>query len=449
MLHIQQSKILLYIAPVLLALFFAGSILFLNTTYFIALMGIIVVLPILIMYPEVGLIFYATSFDYFSYIGDILHIPLGMRSFFLGGVLLAVLIPFALYKQKSLVFFRNPVFLTALFFGIVMLVGYVFLTPSSDYGIWKLESYLLFNLLSMIGIILFSGEILAQRRMVYTLSFIGIISCITSFYTIRSEGSIIHGRFSGFSNPIWFSRSLGTYIFAMILVIFTIRQKLLRILLCFSIVVLFYFMLVSGSKGPMISFILTLTIFFTLLTPNISLKKKIAVLCFLGGIIFLFFPHLDEATQVRFDISDDSYGSISSRKDLMSDAFYMFLDNPVFGKGPGAFGGHSGERLYPHNILLEIAAELGVAGLVVFIIFLFLNYGLIKKLFHPNMGRLARDNMFIRWSAMTFIFSFINALFSGDTATNSLLWFSSGALIAANNTHTKEKIKNEDTLLRR
>lgn len=220
----------------------------------------------------------------------------------------------------------------------------------------------------------------------------------------------------------------------MILVIFTIRQKLLRILLSFSIVVLFYFMLVSGSKGPMISFILTLTIFFTLMTPNISLKKKIAVLLSLGILIFLFFPHLDEATQVRFDISNDSYGSISSRKDLMSDAFYMFLDNPVFGKGPGAFGGPSGERLYPHNILLEIAAELGVVGLVVFVIFLFLNYGLIKKLLHPNMGRLTRDNMFIRWSAMTFIFSFINALFSGDTATNSLLWFSSGALIAANNT---------------
>jgi len=61
MLRIQQSKILLYIAPVLLALFFAGSILFLKTSYFIAFVGIIVVLPIFVIYPEISLVFYTTS----------------------------------------------------------------------------------------------------------------------------------------------------------------------------------------------------------------------------------------------------------------------------------------------------------------------------------------------------------------------------------------------------
>ena len=104
MLRIQQSKILLYIAPVLLALFFAGSILFLKTSYFIAFVGIIVVLPIFVIYPEISLVFYTTSIGFIDPICESLGIPSGLRALPIALLIVSLLIFFALRKKKGIRF---------------------------------------------------------------------------------------------------------------------------------------------------------------------------------------------------------------------------------------------------------------------------------------------------------------------------------------------------------
>jgi len=65
-------------------------------------------------------------------------------------------------------------------------------------------------------------------------------------------------------------------------------------------------------------------------------------------------------------------------------AIDVFFNNPVLGSGIGSFADLSGvfegiERMkYPHNILLEIASEMGSAGLLFFCTMLFFAF---KKLF--------------------------------------------------------------------
>ena len=61
-------------------------------------------------------------------------------------------------------------------------------------------------------------------------------------------------------------------------------------------------------------------------------------------------------------------------------AYKMFLDSPIFGKGNKMFRYHCGDKKFknkhsctthPHNLLLQILAELGFIGLIFFVIIIF------------------------------------------------------------------------------
>jgi O-antigen ligase len=69
----------------------------------------------------------------------------------------------------------------------------------------------------------------------------------------------------------------------------------------------------------------------------------------------------------------DATGSRQARKDLMSEAWNTFLDHPITGVGAGQFKNYNPPgRLEPwresHNVLLQVAAELGIFGLLAFLV---------------------------------------------------------------------------------
>jgi O-antigen ligase len=70
--------------------------------------------------------------------------------------------------------------------------------------------------------------------------------------------------------------------------------------------------------------------------------------------------------------AEDDSGSRQARKDLMWEGWQTFLDYPFTGVGAGQFKNYNpAGRLEPwretHNVLLQIAAELGVFGLLAFL----------------------------------------------------------------------------------
>src|SRR5207248_8364655 len=58
----------------------------------------------------------------------------------------------------------------------------------------------------------------------------------------------------------------------------------------------------------------------------------------------------------------DSFSN--GRLHLWGQAWRAFTSHPFLGIGTGGFGAINPIELYPHNILLETAAELGVIGLL-------------------------------------------------------------------------------------
>jgi O-antigen ligase len=72
------------------------------------------------------------------------------------------------------------------------------------------------------------------------------------------------------------------------------------------------------------------------------------------------------------DAEQDESGSRQARKDLMYEGWRTFLDHPLTGVGAGQFKNYNPpDRLEPwretHNVLLQVAAELGILGLLAFL----------------------------------------------------------------------------------
>lgn len=86
------------------------------------------------------------------------------------------------------------------------------------------------------------------------------------------------------------------------------------------------------------------------------------------------------------DADKDPTGSRQARIDLLKEGWHVFLANPVFGVGLGQFVNYDPDARaeawrVTHNALLEVAADLGLVGLVPFV-FLIVRAGLAGRVVH-------------------------------------------------------------------
>jgi O-antigen ligase len=120
--------------------------------------------------------------------------------------------------------------------------------------------------------------------------------------------------------------------------------------------------------------------------------------------------------------------SAAVRLDFYTAAVHLWATSPVFGHGIGSWpvlAGYGDQRAYPHNILLEIAVELGLVGLVLFV-------GLLAFALRAlGPWHLVRQDPIRVLILMLFASMFINALVSGDLSYNRPLFAVLGLMAVA------------------
>jgi O-antigen ligase len=111
----------------------------------------------------------------------------------------------------------------------------------------------------------------------------------------------------------------------------------------------------------------------TYLLVTRSLKPATMIALVLTGMIVL--PALPASYWQRmssiFYEEEDATGSRDERRELMEQAWLVFLENPVLGIGAGQFQnytdpGRAARWRVAHNALLQVASELGIFGLIAF-----------------------------------------------------------------------------------
>ncbi len=151
-------------------------------------------------------------------------------------------------------------------------------------------------------------------------------------------------------------------------------------------------------------------------------------------------------------IEDLGFGddaAILTRVESYKLSWQMFTERPLIGYGFGSFNGYNNIKWttiqkYPHNIILEILSELGIVGLI---LFLLLCYLLIRRMLNAQLSVFNEQSKFKilpkGWQAknskvkndyspslilsphfllFTFFFSFWLAMFSKDISTQGFLW---------------------------
>ncbi len=125
-------------------------------------------------------------------------------------------------------------------------------------------------------------------------------------------------------------------------------------------------------------------------------------------------------------------GSVLYRLSGVLQSLNLFLANPVFGVGVGNYGwlhcGVKGDFIYPHNIIAQILAELGIVGILIFLACIYKTYKVYaansKVLYFHDKDQGDTNKLFFNF----WIFCLFVAIFSGNSYGDPLLYLVSGVV---------------------
>ena len=274
----------------------------------------------------------------------IIGIPL---DFFLLGVVVFLTILTLLLRKRIYVSIR----VFSIF--ILLLVPALLINLHDNGKLARLLLYMLFFVLVTPN--LFSST---KNNLVFCkfLSFLGVIASLISllFNEVQMDGRLV--LFG--SNPIWLSRFVSfTIVWAYVQLLnkkINI-QKFLAIIIFPAIV-----MLRTLSLGPLLALIIvTIVLSFQLLNKQNTVRfLKVTLIGLLLSIVL--FLSLSDYQLSRIVGNEESIKSRTQRLVLISESLSIIKEKPN-GVGLGQFSKYSKlpHLAYPHNVVLEVTAELG------------------------------------------------------------------------------------------
>lgn len=353
------------------------------------------------------------------------------------------LIPFLPFPFIASIFLKHPkscLHLLNALWAWILFLGYIAISllwsPNSMYGFSKLLILIIRGFIPGIYII-----ILCKYKKTYLWKW-NIFLYLTAVYgallIFLGEGAI-RKTILGF-NPISIAQVL--FLGATVALWSQNESKLLR----FSA---FIFgisgALITQSRGPFISFVLanTILLIIRLFNKSINIRK---VFLYFGVFLLLFTILFSPFSKKIFEFN--RFITLTSYKNLVNDvnfyirtvrwgtAIQLFVKKPIVGAGAGGYSAayretlRGGPRGFPHNVILEILSELGLVGLFLWMLAVFIP--IITKMHFKEY------TLFI----ILFLQSIFYAFISGDLGSNYIyvLW----VMVIIGYTHFLKKMKNSD-----
>jgi len=334
---------------------------------------------------------------------------------------------------------------------VLVFIGWVLVTwtwsPSRIIAKSYVKSYFAMNLFSVVaaGLVIAPARERIIRFFLWT-SFLATIVAIQGSWLYLNYGSIMFYEdflYAGRAYLLW---SYATAFGSLVLFAITIFSRFLSGKQLVSFLLLLpcmYFILVSGSRGALLGFGLGSVIL--LLGSGrlwegrrlqVTTSQIIAALVFfsaVGYVVWMVVEGTATGSIARFvklfrQVGDDSVVLSANRFSYFGFAIKLWLSAPIFGNGLGSFSiSYRNMELsgsYPHNMFLEILAEYGLIGLVLFLMVLVYVCVTVGK------SALMRDPVMLTLMAM-FVLQFTKAMVSGTVSNQSGMFAMLGLLTAA------------------
>lgn len=366
--------------------------------------------------------FLSVSLSLFIYINSFAHhvylqtIPVYDSTVF--NRLLIALIPgisvCVLLLREKIKINKRGVWILALF---VLFITYysisIVWSPSQGYAGWKtIRVLFVLSAVFLLSSLSCGGEYNYTYTIYYTVLVLSILLSVEVIYSVVYLDQLANIRIN--TNYIGISRPIGIGIlFSMYLYLKKNRYTYLLL-----IITMFFAMLLTGARGPLIAVTLSFIGYGLWLTPSYRSQLLQKLIWLVPGFAFVGFVgySLRGHTLRRIQILSDGGGSsLGTRVDMFYSSLEYIAQSPIFGHGIGSFGilyQSDDIRKYPHNIILEIFVEAGVVGTILFITLLSIPYLIAMRSWSslPILSGLVV-------SSLTYVI--LNAMISGDIYANT------------------------------
>lgn len=298
---------------------------------------------------------------------------------------------------------------------LIMMVLSLAYTPDLAGGF---DKFLRFICLTSIGIlapfILIDDE-RKLRRLFLAMTVGGLLISIQSLTTTTGDDRLV--------SPSGLNTELGAASAIAIIVIWTMifpNLSFLRRVLLYPVLGVLTVALV-GSGGRFANIITAICI---LLAALIN-RKLITDLVLAGiiGILALPFTHIPEASIEYLSSLAHPSGAMGTRDPLLRVGVQVFSHHPFFGVGLQGYRSVSPNPLtynFPHNIFLELGAEMGMIAAFAFLALAFRSFLESARQMRDPLGR--RDPLVVT-VFLLLIYVFVDAMQSGDINDLRFMWF--------------------------
>lgn len=324
-----------------------------------------------------------------------------------GAVVLLGIAPFPIFAAAA-----RPQILSALAklipLALLGALAALSLAWSSDpaYGMSKLALWLTTCILPAAFIVMLARATTVSWRLMAGIGFAYVVILIL----FGADTATYPGRATIFgANPIWVARAAVIVSIVGLFGPFNLPTRLV-LLVAGTIGTL-----MTGSLGPLVGLVAGI-----LAGAAVGVRGRgwgdwrtlFALICLLGVAAMLL-------VAVMLGLLDPAFGDALrdpnnvSRATFLSRAARLFSESPLIGGGFGAYAS-IGIDLYPHNLVAEVAGELGLLGLLAL-------GGWILVVLRASI----RSALFMSLIVTTFVF----AMFSGNIAGNAEFWFFSALAV--------------------
>jgi O-antigen ligase len=326
---------------------------------------------------------------------------------------------------------ETPVLLSVLLCALLMLrlTG----SPAVDYGEQKLEFFVTLNLVFLVA-----GVVVARRArdldLFLLLSALVAALAAATLVVELAQGlqPVFTGRYAlaGVDDPIELGRQSGTgLLIALYALLF--RGGRARLLALALLPFLAVALLASGSRGPLLGLLVGAAVLVVGRARISGGRRRLGfaflALAVMGAISGRAAPGQSIDRALALVVGGEEGLSSNGRNELWSQGWSLFLEHPLLGVGTGGYAASAPTALFPHNLFLEAAAELGILGLLLVVGIVVAGAARALRAAPPGAGTLRRSHGVVVGALIAAALT--NALFSGDVTTNSGLWLALGLAV--------------------
>lgn len=309
--------------------------------------------------------------------------------------------------------------------------------PETDYGELKTAFFVVNNVVFLLAGIFVGWSAERLRTLLLATLAVSAAGAVVLVLYVAGGGHNpilpVALTFSDGDHSISMGRQMAAGLLVALAIVLGGGDRSARLVAAGSMPLLVTALIASGARGPVVALLAGAAALMFLGIQERAARRRLVVIALAvataGAMVQVVVPQTSVVRSFSF-ASTDVEGTSSGRTEMWAQALRAFREHPELGIGTGGFAEVNPPMIYPHNLLLEVGAELGIAG--VLLVLGLLGHAVVR-LGRAHLRAGPEDRLAVATVAALLAAALANAMFSYALHANweVWLWVGVGTALAA------------------